>query len=168
MTLDVRLGSSYMPAAFGWHSCVWLPLTPLSVSSLLAGRSTAGWPDTATTRGNTASTASPRPAAHPGGDRAPGPGASGCSRQPAGTAGPAAPATAPLSCAEPEPWEPGQSQPRQGWGRRQICQTQPWLGSPCLFLSPAQVAAAHPEGPSSERTPLLPATRGPHADLKVK
>lgn len=25
MTVDVGLGSSYMPAALGWHSCVWLP-----------------------------------------------------------------------------------------------------------------------------------------------
>lgn len=32
----------------------------------------------------------------------------------------------------------------------------------------AQMAAAHTEGPSSERTPLLPEARGPHADLKVK
>ncbi|CAO2584108.1 V-type proton ATPase 116 kDa subunit a 3 [Lemmus lemmus] len=29
------------------------------------------------------------------------------------------------------------------------------------------MAAAHTEGPSSERTPLLPDARGPHADLKV-
>ncbi|KAL1788814.1 V-type proton ATPase 116 kDa subunit a [Sigmodon hispidus] len=29
------------------------------------------------------------------------------------------------------------------------------------------MAAVHPEGPSSERTPLLLAARGPHADLKV-
>lgn len=29
------------------------------------------------------------------------------------------------------------------------------------------MAAAHTEGPSPERTPLLPDTRGPHADLKV-
>ncbi|XP_021490103.1 V-type proton ATPase 116 kDa subunit a 3 [Meriones unguiculatus] len=29
------------------------------------------------------------------------------------------------------------------------------------------MAAAYSEGPSSERTPLLPAPRGPHADLKV-
>ncbi|XP_036056707.1 V-type proton ATPase 116 kDa subunit a3 isoform X1 [Onychomys torridus] len=29
------------------------------------------------------------------------------------------------------------------------------------------MAAAYTEGPSSERTPLLPAARGPHADLKV-
>ncbi|XP_051001735.1 V-type proton ATPase 116 kDa subunit a 3 [Acomys russatus] len=33
--------------------------------------------------------------------------------------------------------------------------------------SPTPMAAAHSEGPSSERTPLLPATGGPHADLKV-
>lgn len=56
--------------------------------------------------------------------------------------------------------------PKQGSGRRRLCQTKP---GPGLTLSLcAQMAAAHSEGPSSERMPLLPAPRGPHADLKVK
>lgn len=57
------------------------------------------------------------------------------------------------------------SQGRDG-DRRYICQTQP---RPGLTMSLGdQMAAVHTEGPTTERTPLLSATPGPHADLKVK